>query len=169
MRIIKTILIILLIGLVVFQLFGTKKNAAPGPFPNDISTLYPVPANVQTILKKACNDCHSNNTRYPWYNHIQPVAWWLRSHINEGKRELNFNEFASYKPSKQYHKIDAVIKEVKKGDMPLGSYTIIHTDARLTDDEKSTITGWAQSIKDSLEAHYPKDSLVTKKGAPSMH
>jgi hypothetical protein len=163
MRILKTVLIVLLIALVVIQFFRPEKNIATGPFPKDISTVYAVPANVQPILNKACNDCHSNNTRYPWYNRIQPVAWWLHDHIEEGKRELNFNEFASYRPGKQYRKMDKVIQEVKEGGMPLGSYTIIHTDAKLTTEEKMALVGWAKSIRDTMEVRYPKDSLVIKK------
>jgi hypothetical protein len=163
MRILKRVLIALLVILVVIQFFKPEKNIAAGPFPNDISTVYAVPANVQTILNKACNDCHSNNTKYPWYNNIQPVAWWLHNHIKDGKRGLNFNEFASYRLGRQYRKMDQVIKEVKEDEMPLGSYTIIHTDAKLTNEEKTALVSWAKSIRDTMEVRYPKDSLVIKK------
>jgi hypothetical protein len=163
MRILKPVLIALLVILVVIQFFKPEKNIAAGPFPNDISTVYAVPANVQTILNKACNDCHSNNTKYPWYNNIQPVAWWLHNHIKDGKRGLNFNEFASYRLGRQYRKMDQVIKEVKEDEMPLGSYTIIHTDAKLTNEEKTALVSWAKSIRDTMEVRYPKDSLVIKK------
>lgn len=86
------ILITLLVVLVVIQFFHPAKNISTVKSPNDIAVLHNVPANVSTILDKACNDCHSNNTRYPWYNNIQPVAWWLDNHVQEGKGELNFNE-----------------------------------------------------------------------------
>jgi hypothetical protein len=66
----------------------------------DISKSYVVPQDVKLILAKACNDCHSNSTRYPWYSEIQPVSWWLGDHVKDGKRHLNFNEFDGYRISR---------------------------------------------------------------------
>ncbi|WP_394347781.1 heme-binding domain-containing protein [Pedobacter hiemivivus] len=60
--------------------------------PNDISKMVAMPGDVQGILKKACYDCHSNNTDYPWYTYIQPFHWFMNYHI-ASKEELNFNEF----------------------------------------------------------------------------
>src|ERR1051325_5848024 len=97
----KKILLILIVILILIQFIRPAKNIHAQPQPADISTIYTVPADVDTILVKACNDCHSNNTRYPWYNHIQPVAWWMKNHVDEGKEHLNFNEFASYPASKK--------------------------------------------------------------------
>ncbi len=162
MKIVKKILIGLLVILVAIQFFHPKRNLAPEPAPTSIASIYPTGDSVSTILKKACYDCHSNNTRYPWYANIQPVAWWLSDHINEGKSELNFDEFATYNPRRQYNKLDEAIDQVKKGEMPLTSYTLIHTDARLTDAEKYTLTAWAGSIRHTLEGKYPPDSLKRK-------
>jgi hypothetical protein len=153
----------LLLALVIIQFIHPNKNKAEGPQPNYIGNTFTTPADVKTILAKACNDCHSNNTRYPWYAHIQPIAWWLADHIKDGKKELNFSEFASYNQRRQYRKMEEVVDEVKEGGMPLRSYKRIHKDARLTDDEKNKLIGWANSIRDTLKARYPIDSLIRKK------
>ena len=166
MRILRSLFIILLIIIVVIQFFRPEKNIHAGPFKSDISTKYPVPHDVDTILAHACYDCHSNNTRYPWYNNIQPVAWWLQSHVNDGKRGFNFNEFAGYSPRKQYDRMDGTIQLVKKGEMPLDSYTWIHKDAILSDSQKNTLFAWANSVMDTLKAHYPPDSLAKRHGPP---
>ena len=164
MKTFKTILVTLLVILIIIQLFHPAKNISKAPeSPNDIAAMYTEPDNVHTILAKACNDCHSNNTRYPWYNNIQPVAWWLNDHIQEGKHELNFNEIGTYNLRRQYNKMKEVKEQVKEGEMPLGSYTIIHTDARLSDQEKTTLINWAGSIQKAMEAKYPMDSLIHKK------
>lgn len=163
MKIAKRIVLILLVVLIIIQFFHPKKNLSTEKSPDNISAVYHVPANVESILNKACNDCHSNDTRYPWYNNIQPVAWWLDNHISEGKRELNFDEFKTYRPARQYNKLKEVVEQVKEGEMPLGSYTIIHTDAKLTDQEKSTLVNWAESIRNIMKEKYPADSLVRKK------
>ncbi len=161
-KIFKRILIALLIIFIAIQFIRPAKNRSEGISANDISTKYPVPDSVQAILKVACYDCHSNNTRYPWYAEIQPVAWWLNNHIKDGKRGLNFSEFTSYRIKKQFHRLDDINKQVKKNEMPLSSYTLIHTDAKLTEGQKLAIAAWATSIRDSIKAHYPPDSLGKK-------
>ncbi len=164
MKTFKTILVVLLIILIVIQFFHPVKNVSTAPpSSNDVAVMYSEPDNVRTILNKACNDCHSNNTRYPWYNNIQPVAWWLKSHVEDGKHELNFNEIGSYPPRRQYNKFKEIKELVKEDEMPLSSYTIIHTDAKLTAQEKATITDWANSIQATMRSKYPPDSLARKK------
>ncbi len=149
---IKKILWLLLIAIVVIQFFHPTKNISTAASPNDITLHFAVPENVQNILKKSCYDCHSNNTVYPWYNNIQPVAWWLANHVNEGKHELNFNEFASYAPKKQYHKLNSVIDSQKDGWMPLDSYLWIHKDAILDSQQKHLLVSWADSLARDIKA-----------------
>ena len=162
-KILKNTALFLLAALVVIQFFHPKKNKAEGPQPNYIGNTFPIPEDVKSILTKACNDCHSNNTRYPWYAKIQPVHWWLNGHINDGKRGMNLDEYTNKRLRFQYNKMKDVIELVKKGGMPINSYTWTHKDARLTQEEKSKITGWAQSVMDTLKARYPIDSLVRPK------
>ncbi len=163
MKIIKKILVFLLIALIVIQFFHPEKNLANGPFAADISTVYPVPAEVNNILKASCNDCHSNNTKYPWYNNIQPVAWWLNDHVEEGKREVNFNEFGSYRIAKQYRKLLEIKEQVEENEMPLTSYTLIHNNAKLNEQQKSILINWADSLRSIIRSKYPADSLVIKR------
>jgi hypothetical protein len=160
---IKRIVLILLLIFVAIQFFRPKKNIHPVAQPADISTIYPVPANVDTILIHACKDCHSNNTRYPWYNKVQPVAWFLANHVEDGTRSFNLNEFATYPAWRQYDKISEVKKQIDKGEMPLSSYTWIHKDAILTDAQKDAIETWSEGIKKQMEAKYPQDSLQKPK------
>ena len=159
----KKIMLVLLAALVVIQFIHPKKNKAEGPQPNYIGNAFNIPAEVKTILAKACNDCHSNNTRYPWYANFQPIHWWLNKHIKEGKKHINYDEYTNRPLRYQYHKMEDTIEMVKDGEMPLNSYTWTHKDAKLTAEEKAKITGWAQSVMDSMKAKYPIDSLIRKK------
>jgi len=149
-KIIKYISIGLLGALLAIQFFRPAKNINPAPSPQDIAALYVVPDSVHQILDKACMDCHSNNTRYPWYNNIQPVAWWLNDHISEGKRKLNFSEFGTRTLQKQAKKLKKTAKEVQEGGMPLASYTWIHRDAILTEREKNILINWANTLSDQI-------------------
>lgn len=149
---IKRILIILLAVLVIIQFFHPAKNMATDMSANDITKVYTVPENVHQILQKSCYDCHSNNTSYPWYNNMQPVAWWLHNHITEGKQHLNFSEFGGYDKTKQAKKLKGVAKTVNEGEMPLGSYLWIHTDAKLSDDQKKIVADWASGLSQQISS-----------------
>ena len=100
----------------------------------------------------ACYDCHSNTTRYPWYANIQPVGWWLASHVNDGKQHLNFSEFAAYSPKRAAKKFDQIIDEVTDREMPLASYKLGHPDARLTNAQSKLLTDWAATTRDRVLA-----------------
>ena len=136
--------------LVVIQFIQPERNIGTQAYPADISRIYPMPEKVQGILKTSCYDCHSNNTRYPWYANIQPGGWWLASHIKEGKQELNFNEFGMYSLRRQQSKLKAITGSIKDGTMPISSYTLIHKNARLSKAEQDLILNWIEETKDSL-------------------
>jgi hypothetical protein len=162
-KVLKWFFGLLLIVFVVIQFFRPKANAHSGASTMHLSKLYSIPENAATVYTKACADCHSDNTVYPWYSKVQPVAWWLDEHVVDGKKHFNIDSFAAYKLRKQYHKMEEIIDMVKKKEMPLESYTWVHSEAKLTDDERVALTGWATAVMDSMKAHYPIDSLVRKK------
>lgn len=162
-KVIKTILIVLLIAFVVIQFFKPERNAVEEITTNQITAVHNVPDDVQQILKVSCYDCHSNTTSYPWYNRMQPVAWVLHDHIIEGKKELNFSEFATYPTYRRYKKFKEIQKQIKEDEMPLFSYTIPHRDAVLSAEQKSTLIDWAANSMKEMKANYPVDSLVKSK------
>lgn len=148
----RMILWVLLLTFMVMQFFQPDKNNNSVILSNDISSVVTVPDDVNLILHSACYDCHSNNTEYPWYTNIQPAGWWLSSHINDGKRHLNFNEFATYTTERKREKLDDVSKSIKEDWMPLNSYTWMHKDARLTAAQKQLIINWADGAKRTIVA-----------------
>lgn len=142
----KKILIGLLVIFLIAQAIQPTKNRGDASGPKDIFSVVQIPENVQSILKKSCYDCHSNNTTYPWYDHITPVNWWVANHINEGKHELNFSIFGEYSAKRQTKKIEEIAETVEKEEMPLKSYLIMHGDAKLTAQEKELLVNWAKSV-----------------------
>lgn len=116
----------------------------------DISKKISIPDSVKTILKNACYDCHSNNTNYPWYSHIQPTGWFMATHIKQGKDELNFSEFGSYSRRKQVSKLNEIANSIRDDIMPLPSYKWIHKNARLSTNEKTLLIAWILQSKDSI-------------------
>ncbi len=162
-KIIKKVLIVLLVVFILIQLYPRDNTNNNPDSSRDIAQLHTVPPPVQTILKTACYDCHSNQTVYPWYSNIQPVSYWLSDHITEGKKELNFSEFSTYRLAKQFRKLEEIAKEVKEVEMPLESYTLIHRDANLNSDQRLLLANWTETLRDSMTKVYPPDSLIRKK------
>lgn len=164
---IKKISTVLLVVLVAIQFFQPKKNIAEGQGPDmhHISQKYTIPNEVDMLLKSACYDCHSNNTRYPWYANIQPFAWFLNNHVVDGKRHLNFSEFTNLPIARQNHKFEETIEMIEQNEMPLASYTSfgLHQDARLSAAQRTLLVSWARSQMQLLKSNYPADSLVMKK------
>jgi hypothetical protein len=150
----KRILLIVLAILVIIQFIRPARNISSAQSENAIEKHYEVPDTVKKMMAVSCNDCHTNNTDYPWYTNIQPVGWWMQWHVNDGKRHVNYEEFASYTPKRQYKKLEETAEMVKEGEMPLGSYLWIHHDAKLSEQQKQLFIHWATQLKDSIGKKY---------------
>jgi hypothetical protein len=137
---------------VLIQFVQPARNESGQVLDTDISKTVSVSEGVQSILSKSCYDCHSNNTRYPWYTRIQPGGWFMAYHVRNGKEKLNFNEFGSYPKRRQESKLDAIAKQIEDDAMPLSSYTLMHQNAVLSPSEKEAIIFWANSSRDSLSS-----------------
>ena len=137
-------------GLIIFllmQCYQPARNIGYEQyFSSNFTEVYKVPKNVETTLRISCYDCHSNNTDYPWYSYIQPIRFFMDGHINEGKKELNFNEYGNYSKRKQETKLDRIEKQIKKDEMPLSSYTLLHRNAILTTTQKEDIINWINTL-----------------------
>lgn len=162
-KVFKIILVILVVVLIIIQFIRPAENKNPEIPQQQITAAYPVPDNVMKNLKVSCYDCHSNTTVYPFYFKIQPVAWFLDNHIREGKRHVNFSIFATYPLWRQHENFKDIVEQLKKDEMPLTSYTLIHRDAVLNTDQKLAIEDWATAQMKSMEAKYPADSLARPK------
>lgn len=148
----KIIFLALFFGFITIQFFQPDKNNNSVTAANDISSIIDVPDTIQHLLKVSCYDCHSNYTNYPWYTDIQPVGWWMYNHIEDAKRDLNFNEFANIPAmdgkttrERQLEKLDDIKKVLKKDEMPLSSYTFIHKEAIVSKEQKQLIMNWTDS------------------------
>lgn len=141
---------------VTIQFIRSPKNSAAGPDPRDILVQHPAPLAVQEILHNACYDCHSNTTRYPWYAEIQPLSWWLATHINDGKKRLNFSTFFDYSSKRADAKLEQAADAVIDGEMPLPSYRFAHPDARLTPEQVKALTDWITAVRSRILSAAPE-------------
>ena len=111
---------------------------------------------IKKVLKESCFDCHSNKTRYPWYNTVTPINYWLNHHVEEGKSELNFSNWASYSLKRKAHKFEEVYEMVEEKEMPLPSYTWTHSEANLSEKQITDIVTWAKA----MHAYYKSEIKV---------
>lgn len=144
---IKKVSIALMVCFILLQFYQPARNKSNGQDLNkDFVTVYNASGSIKKILHTSCYDCHSNNTNYLWYDYIQPARMLVESHIKRGKKELNFNEWSEYSTRKQSSKLERIIKQVQQGKMPLKSYTLFHTSAKLNPEEKQQLINWLNRI-----------------------
>jgi hypothetical protein len=144
--------LVLLGLLIVMQAIRPSKNISTAPQPNNIANVLPVDAETDKLLRTACYDCHSNNTKYPWYAEIMPIGYLVSNHVNGGKRKFNFDEFATYlqKQDKADHKLHEISESIESGYMPERSYQWLHKEAKLKDTDKQRIYNWVQQSRKIL-------------------
>ena len=91
------------------------------------------------LIKSACYDCHSDQTKMPWYSNLAPLSWWIIDHVEHGKKHLNFSEWTAYSEDKKAHKAEECVEMLEEGEMPLSSYQIAHSDARISDEQREAL------------------------------
>jgi len=122
--------------LVVVQ--GFRIDRTNPPVEQDVAA----PASVEALLRRACYNCHSHETVWPWYSHVAPVSWLLAHDVSEGRRELNFSTWAAYPAAKKVRKLRKSADEVAKRKMPPWYYALVHPEARLADGEREMLRAW---------------------------
>ncbi|MFO0355414.1 MAG: heme-binding domain-containing protein [Sphingobacteriaceae bacterium] len=133
--------------LVLIQLIRIDKSNKELTPENDFINITKPDAELASILKASCYDCHSNEITYPWYTNIAPVSWWIKHHINEGSEHLNFSEWGTYSAKKADHKLEECVEMVSEGEMPMWSYTLMHSNAKLDQTQKEKLIAFFNSLR----------------------
>jgi hypothetical protein len=152
MRLFKRIVLALVVIFVLMQLYRPARTNPPVDQTKTMEKAMPIPPNVEAILSRSCNDCHSSKTVWPWYSNIAPVSWMLVDHVDEGRAELNFSDWATFSQKKKRHKLEAICEQVNKKEMPLPSYLWMHHDAPLSAEDSNAICDWANAEKAKIPA-----------------
>lgn len=141
MKLFPKVLLAVLAVLVLIQLARPERTNPP--VTGDVGA----PPEVAAILKRACYDCHSNETKWPWYSQVAPVSWLVADHVKDGRKHLNFSEWQGYEDGRKLKKLEETAEEVGEGEMPIPGYVALHAEAKLTDAEKNAIVQWAKSAR----------------------
>ena len=151
-KILKITVLVVILGLIIVQFFAIDRTNPPISEGETLEAAVAVPADVSQILGRSCNDCHSHKTVYPWYSYVQPSGWFLRGHIDDARRHLNFSKFNTYEPKKKAKKLEEICEEVEAGAMPLPSYLWIHGDAALSKSDAAALCSWAKEARSHVPA-----------------
>ena len=140
----KKVLLGLLILFVVIQFWPVDRSNPPAASPLE------APPEVMAILETSCNDCHTTETRWPWYSRVAPVSIWIAHHVEEGRAEFNLSNWGEYTARRADHKLEELVELVEDGEMPLPSYLWGHRDARLSPAQVETLVAWARGVREEL-------------------
>ncbi|MCC6783749.1 MAG: heme-binding domain-containing protein [Planctomycetes bacterium] len=140
-RVLRTIFVLVLLALVAAQFVPVDRSNGKV----DPALTLKAPDDVLAVLRRACFDCHSNETVWPWYSYVAPASWLVADHVHEGREALNFSTWLDEYPDEvdQEDARGECWDEVKKGKMPMESYVILHGEAKLSDADKALIRDWA--------------------------
>lgn len=129
---------VLLLVLIGIQLIPVSRTNPP------VTAEIQAPAPVQHLLERSCYDCHSHETRWPWYSHVAPASWFLAYHVDHGREYVNFSEWGKLDADQRTHLRDEIFEEVEKGAMPLSSYLWLHPGARVSPEELRLLETWSR-------------------------
>lgn len=138
------VLVVLFIGIQFVPLDYNTSSEVPA---TDFIVNNQPPTEVAQLLKNSCYDCHSNNTRYPWYDKVAPVSWWVQDHVDHGKEEMNFSTWTEYPAKKRQKYLKEIIEEIEEAEMPLDSYLIMHGDAKVSAEQLEALESWIATIE----------------------
>lgn len=153
MKLGKAAKIILGLILVVFLLIQFIPYSIPENIPaneNDLLAMEDMDEEVALILRNSCYDCHSNETRMPWYGYVAPARWLVVKDINEGRDELNFSDWNKLEKREQINILQDLVEEIEGGHMPLPVYTLLHRDAKLNEAQKKKLSEWSEGITEKI-------------------
>lgn len=144
-KVLKYALMVIAVGLVVIQFINRPEKINEPVSENDIIENLNVNPEMAGMLKAACYDCHSNQPKYPWYASVAPISWEIAEHIEEGRDELNFSEWATFTARRRDHKLEEIIELVESGEMPMPNYVRMHSEAKLYSDQVEMLKNWVNA------------------------
>lgn len=149
-RVLKWIGGSLVVALVVIQAIRPAKTNPPIDETKTMQANTHMSPEVSAIFDRACSDCHSSKTTWPWYSQVAPVSWYIVSDVNGGRKELSLSDWGNYEPKRKARKLQEICEQVEKGEMPMKSYVLIHPAAKLSDSDKQLLCDWAKQERERV-------------------
>ena len=149
-RLIRDAALVLIVGAAAIQVARPARTNPPIDPGRTLMAVTHAPADVQSVLERGCRDCHSHETRWPWYSNVAPVSWLVIDDVNHGRRHFNYSDWAQYDRDKMPQLLKDICEQTRKGEMPLPSYLWVHPDSRLSDRDVSLLCDWSDRERRSF-------------------
>jgi hypothetical protein len=106
-----------------------------------------LPIAVKQVFARSCNNCHSNQTAWPWYSYVAPVSWLISRDVQHARKKMNFSEWGSYTAKKREENLEDICEQMTDGDMPDGKYALLHREARITQEDRAAVCQWTEDSR----------------------
>jgi hypothetical protein len=144
-RLLQTAGILFVIFLAIQFLRPPRENPVTDPL-QAIAARVAIPPDVAATVRRACYDCHSNQTRWPWYSGVAPMSWLVVGHVTDGRQRLNFDDWNAHSPRRTTPPLDAICGQISQGKMPLPSYLLAHQDSKLSQADVAQLCAWTATL-----------------------
>ena len=131
-----------MISLLAIQLVPIERDNPP------VEEEVAAPPAVREILRRSCYDCHSNETRWPWYSYVAPVSWLVADDVHHARGHMNFSTWNDYDEEERVDHLEEAWEMVEDGEMPLWFYVLLHPEAELNEADKQAIHNWVVLMTD---------------------
>ena len=142
-RFVRRTTVALIGGALAIQLARPARTNPPTDPARTMKAIALVTPEADAVLERACRDCHSNDTRWPWYSNVAPISWFVIDHVNHGRRHFNYSDWAEYDHDQVTRLLKNMCTMTRKGEMPIASYRWLHPEARITDRDIVELCDWA--------------------------
>lgn len=142
-RFFKLTFVLLLTAFAASQAVRPERSNPPSEAAESLANAPGLPAGVAAILDRSCRDCHSNQTRWPWYSHVAPASWLVIDHVNHGRSHFNYSTWRRYTPAEQAKLLEGSCELAQRGAMPMPSYLLLHRSAALSPADVATLCSWS--------------------------
>ncbi len=146
-KILKYTLVALLVILIAMQFYRPDHSVPEFDVKDDFFNHVESSQEVKTLVRAACYDCHSYETQYPWYDKVAPISYWLADHVKHGRKHLNFSIWGTYPAKRSDHKLEECVEMVGETKMPLLSYTIAHSEARMSKEQRKMLVDYFDQLR----------------------
>jgi uncharacterized membrane protein len=137
----------IVVALVVSQLVPVDRGNASEDRSETIYATEKLPPPVKAVLERSCQNCHSDQTAWPWYSYVAPASWVIAHDVHQARKEMNLSRWGTYSPQKREEKLESICEQVTNGDMPDAKYALFHRNARITPEERTAICQWTEDSR----------------------
>jgi hypothetical protein len=149
-KLLKSVVLVLAVAFLAIQVVRPERTNPPVDASRTMHSQLQPPPEVASILERSCVDCHSHQTRWPWYSYVAPTSWWLAGHVKEAREHMNLSEWAKYERKDADELLEEICEETSKGAMPLSSYLLIHRSSKLSPQDVRTLCEWSKAARERL-------------------